>query len=163
AAPSPPSADATKEIEHRLTALDSAASARAALDVVLHAWQVPPLSADETTMADDLAHIADPRGLEYLALRGSTAMLRLLDVAPGRSAGTPPDPAAPGAPPCWGGATGHPGSPPAAACRWRGVGSCSRGQGRARPRPPRGTSTGSARGRSAGLRAGPGWTACRDC
>ncbi len=80
AAPPPPSADTTKEIEHRLASLDSAASARAALDIVLHAWQVPSLSADEATMPDDFAHIAERRGLEHLALRGNTAMLRLLDV-----------------------------------------------------------------------------------
>ena len=80
AAPPPPSADTTKEIEHRLASLGSTASARAALDVVLHAWQVPSLSADETTMPDDFAHIAERRGLEHLALRGNTAMLRLLDV-----------------------------------------------------------------------------------
>src|SRR5262249_24087112 len=80
ATPSPPSADATKEIEHRLAALDSAASARAALDVVLRAWQGPALSADETTMPDDLEHIPDRRGLDHLAPRATTAMLRLLDV-----------------------------------------------------------------------------------
>jgi general secretion pathway protein A len=80
AAPPPPPVDATKEIESRLASLDAAASARAALDVVLRAWQVPPVSADETVMPDDFARIADRRGLEYLALRGNTAMLRLLDV-----------------------------------------------------------------------------------
>jgi len=76
----PPLADTTQQVESRLAALDSAASARAALDVVLHSWQVPALSADETTTADDFDRIADRRGLEHLALRGNTAMLRLLDV-----------------------------------------------------------------------------------
>jgi peptidoglycan hydrolase-like protein with peptidoglycan-binding domain len=76
----PPPADSTQQVESRLAALDSAASARAALDVVLHSWQVPALSADETTTADDFDRIADRRGLEHLALRGNTAMLRLLDV-----------------------------------------------------------------------------------
>jgi general secretion pathway protein A len=78
--PPPPAADSTQQVESRLAALDSAASARAALDVVLHSWQVPALSADETTTADDFDRIADRRGLEHLALRGNTAMLRLLDV-----------------------------------------------------------------------------------
>jgi general secretion pathway protein A len=78
--PPPPVTETTQQIESRLATLDSAASARAALDVVLHSWQVPSLSADETTTADDFEHIADRRGLEHLALRGNTAMLRLLDV-----------------------------------------------------------------------------------
>src|SRR5262249_35858331 len=46
-APPPPPPDPTPEVEARLVALDPAASARQALDVVLRAWQVPPLSADE--------------------------------------------------------------------------------------------------------------------
>ena len=51
-----------------------------ALDVVLRAWQVPPLAAEEQATTADFTRIAERRGLEHLALTGNTAMLRLLDV-----------------------------------------------------------------------------------
>jgi general secretion pathway protein A len=80
AAPPPPPPDPTPEVEARLVALDPAASARQALDVVLHAWQVPPLGADEAAAPADFTRVAERRGLEHLVLTGNTAMLRLLDV-----------------------------------------------------------------------------------
>ena len=76
--PSPP--DPTPEVQARLVALPPDASARAALDAVLRAWQMPPLSPEETAAADDFHRIADRRGLEHFAITGNTAMLRLLDV-----------------------------------------------------------------------------------
>jgi general secretion pathway protein A len=76
--PSPP--DPTPEVQARLAALHPDASARAALDAVLRAWQMPPLAPDETAAADDFHRVADRRGLEHLAITGNTAMLRLLDV-----------------------------------------------------------------------------------
>ena len=76
--PSPP--DPTPEVQARLAALHPDASARAALDAVLRAWQMPPLAPDETAAADDFQRVADRRGLEHLAITGNTAMLRLLDV-----------------------------------------------------------------------------------
>ena len=79
AAPSPPS-DPTPEVEARLAALAPVTSARQALDVVLRAWQVPPLAPDESAATADFSHVAERRGLEHLALTGNTAMLRLLDV-----------------------------------------------------------------------------------
>ena len=80
AAPPPPAPDPTPEVEARLAALAPAASARQALDVVLRAWQVPPLAAEEQATTADFTRIAERRGLEHLALTGNTAMLRLLDV-----------------------------------------------------------------------------------
>jgi len=79
AAPAPPP-DPTPEVEARLAGLAPAASARAALDVVLRAWQVPPLASDEAATAADFGRVAERRGLEFLTLTGNTAMLRLLDV-----------------------------------------------------------------------------------
>jgi general secretion pathway protein A len=80
ATPPPPAPDPTPEVEARLAALAPAASARQALDVVLRAWQVPPLAAEEPATTADFTHVAERRGLEHLALTGNTAMLRLLDV-----------------------------------------------------------------------------------
>jgi general secretion pathway protein A len=80
APPPPPPPDPTPEVEARLVAMDPAASARQALDVVLRAWQVPPLSADEPAAPADFTRVAERRGLEHLVLTGNTAMLRLLDV-----------------------------------------------------------------------------------
>jgi len=80
ATPPPPAPDPTPEVEARLAALAPATSARQALDVVLRAWQVPPLAAEEPATTADFTHVAERRGLEHLALTGNTAMLRLLDV-----------------------------------------------------------------------------------
>ena len=76
----PPAPDPTPQVEARLVALEPAASARQALDVVLRAWQVSPLAADEPATTADFTRVAERRGLEHLALTGNTAMLRLLDV-----------------------------------------------------------------------------------
>jgi len=78
ASPPPPPPEPTPDLQARLAALLPDASARAALDAVLRAWQMPPLAQDET--AADFNRIADRRGLEHLAITGNTAMLRLLDV-----------------------------------------------------------------------------------
>src|SRR5262249_38799059 len=80
APPPPPPPDPTPEVEARLVAMDPAASARQALHLVLRAWQVPPLSADEPAAPADFTRVAERRGLEHLVLTGNTAMLRLLDV-----------------------------------------------------------------------------------
>jgi general secretion pathway protein A len=80
AATPPPPPDPTPAVEAGLAALAPATSARQALDVVLRAWQVPPLAPDESAATADFAHVAERRGLEHLALTGNTAMLRLLDV-----------------------------------------------------------------------------------
>src|SRR5262249_56732395 len=61
-------------------ALAPVTSARQALDVVLRAWQVPPLAPDESAATADFTRVAERRGLEHLVLTGNTAMLRLLDV-----------------------------------------------------------------------------------
>jgi general secretion pathway protein A len=79
AAPPPPP-EPTPDVQGRLAALLPDASARAALDAVLRAWQMPPLAQEETAAAADFHRIADRRGLEHLAITGNTAMLRLLDV-----------------------------------------------------------------------------------
>jgi general secretion pathway protein A len=76
--PAPP--DPTPDMQARLAAMLPEASARAALDAVLHAWQMPPLAPDESSASDGFQRLADRRGLEHLAITGNTAMLRLLDV-----------------------------------------------------------------------------------
>jgi general secretion pathway protein A len=75
---SPP--DPTPDVQARLAAMLPEASARAALDAVLRAWQMPPLAPDESSASDAFQRLADRRGLEHLAITGNTAMLRLLDV-----------------------------------------------------------------------------------
>jgi general secretion pathway protein A len=81
-APVPPASppDPTPDVQARLAAMLPEASARAALDAVLHAWQMPPLAPDESSASDAFERLADRRGLEHLAITGNTAMLRLLDV-----------------------------------------------------------------------------------
>jgi general secretion pathway protein A len=74
------SAGAVVDLEHRLAATDSAASARAAVATILAAWQVRPLAPNETRVPDDLEQIAWRRGLDDLALTGNRSMLRLLDL-----------------------------------------------------------------------------------
>jgi general secretion pathway protein A len=85
AAPAPPPAPvATRisgwDLERRLASADSVASARAATDAVLAAWQVAPLATEELADTDDLTRIAWRRGLEMLPLTGNLSMLRLLDL-----------------------------------------------------------------------------------
>jgi general secretion pathway protein A len=78
AAPEPPP-DPTPQFQARLAALEPTHSARTAIDAVLRSWQVPPLAPEESATAADLPRIAEKRGLEYLALTGNVAMLRVLD------------------------------------------------------------------------------------
>jgi general secretion pathway protein A len=68
------------DLERRLAASDSLASARGAVDAVLGAWQVAPLATDELGAPGDLARVAWRRGLETLPLTGNLSMLRLLDL-----------------------------------------------------------------------------------
>src|SRR5262245_2111894 len=75
---SPP--DPTPDVQARLAAMLPEASAHAALDAVLRAWQMPVLAPDESSASDAFQRLADRRGLEHLAITGNTAMLRLLDV-----------------------------------------------------------------------------------
>ncbi|HLK12731.1 MAG TPA: AAA family ATPase [Candidatus Binatia bacterium] len=80
-APAPPPADVAPAFGERVAALDSAASARAALGDVLAAWRATPLAADEAVAsADDFAAAAARRTLDDLPLSGNLSMLRLLDL-----------------------------------------------------------------------------------
>src|SRR5439155_4607619 len=86
--PAPPAAPAPRvaplatpaELEKRLGGLDAQRSARVVLDVILAAWRVPGLGADETDVPAQLEPVAWRRGLEVLPLTGNLSMLRLLDL-----------------------------------------------------------------------------------
>src|SRR5207245_2235636 len=67
AEPPPPAARGqSAEIDRTLAAMSRAASAHAAVDAVLAAWNAPPLAPDEAAVPGDLPRIARQRGLEYL-------------------------------------------------------------------------------------------------
>lgn len=71
---------ATTDFERRVDRLDEATSLRDAVDVMLAAWGVQRLRADETPAADALEPVASRRGLDALRLTGNLSMLRLLDL-----------------------------------------------------------------------------------
>lgn len=66
------------DVTRRLRMLDPSASARAATDALLAAWNEPPLAADESP--EDLGTVGWRRGLQQLVLTGNRSMLRLLDI-----------------------------------------------------------------------------------
>jgi hypothetical protein len=68
------------EVERRLARLAEPASVRDAVAALLAAWHVRPLEPGEPVVTDDLAPVAQRRGLEVLPLLGNTGMLRLLDL-----------------------------------------------------------------------------------
>ncbi|TMA48699.1 MAG: peptidoglycan-binding protein [Deltaproteobacteria bacterium] len=81
AEPPPPAARGqSAEIDRTLAAMSRAASAHAAVDAVLAAWNAPPLAPDEAAVPGDLPRIARQRSLEYLPVMGNASMLRVLDL-----------------------------------------------------------------------------------
>ncbi len=68
------------EVQRRLTAKDTRATARAAVDAVLGAWRMRTLAADEQGVPGDVERVAWRRGFEDLAFNGNDSMLRLLDL-----------------------------------------------------------------------------------
>ncbi|HSV08730.1 MAG TPA: AAA family ATPase [Candidatus Binatus sp.] len=81
ATPSPPTAALpSAEVERALAGVSRAASAEAAVDALLTAWQAPALAPNEVAVTGSLARVARQRGLEYLPVVGTASMLRVLDL-----------------------------------------------------------------------------------